>query len=357
MLALAALLCVAIAAWGFLGVFTGERPRGDGTDPTTYGYDLSTLRIDGHAFVAGGNVRGFLAPLDKPAILDAADVAATNAKERTKHVVGGDRVIGVVIDGEARAYPLPIMNAHEVCNDTLGGVPIAVTYGPLCDSVVVFDRRIGDGAAAHVARFAASGLLLDSNLVMEDLHEPGTEVDGARSLWSQLGARAISGIAAKNDLTLRMVPGVQLVTWSQWRARHPTTTVVRRDPGSIRRMKQFDYSRYWASGKPLFPVHGKSGALAPSTAPAMMPVTAVTLGGETRGYRLDQLFQWQQGAGEVDRVATRLLGGAELRFELEHATETVWVDAPADAVILHMRWFAWSAFFESATEPGAGSGQ
>ncbi|MFO0872908.1 MAG: DUF3179 domain-containing (seleno)protein [Phycisphaerales bacterium] len=365
-LVVAALLCAALLAWALLGVFSGHRPQGDGKDPATYGFDLSNLRIDGHALVGSGNSRGFLPPLDNPATLAADDVAPTNQSERVKHVVGGDRVMGVVIGGEARAYPLPIMNAHEVCNDTLGGVPIAVTYSPLCDSVVVFDRRIGAGAAArppdapstpspqHIARFAATGLLLDSNLVMEDLDEPGTLLDGVRGLWSQLGARAISGPAARDDATLRIVPDVQLVTWSLWRARHPQTTVIRRDPESIRRMKQIDYSRYFDGGKLLFPVQGRFGApgsAPPTGSPTMMPVTVVTIDGERHGYRTDDLFARNSKVSgglvmEANGVAQRQINAVTIAFELDRPTDTVWVDAPPETVILHMRWFAWWAFFE-----------
>jgi hypothetical protein len=93
-------------------------------------------------------------------------------------------VITVEIGGEVRAYPLRYMTAHEIVNDTLGGVPVVVTYCPLCNTAMVFDRRV-DGRAFT---FGVSGLLRHSDLIMWD-HE-------TESLWQQFEARAIAGTSA-----------------------------------------------------------------------------------------------------------------------------------------------------------------
>jgi phosphatidate phosphatase APP1 len=73
-------------------------------------------------------------------LFDLSEIAPKNKAERIKYAVSTDRVIGITVNGESRAYPLKLMNVHEVSNDTLGGVPIAVTYSPLCDSAVIFNR-------------------------------------------------------------------------------------------------------------------------------------------------------------------------------------------------------------------------
>ena len=113
-----------------------------------------------------------------------------------RFLVPGDLVIGLSLHGEARAYPLEILALHEVCNDTLGGEPILVTYQPLCDSAVVFERRV-DG---HTREFGVSGLLYNSNLLMYDRHP---EQPQDESLWSQLQFRALAGPAAAQHATLR----------------------------------------------------------------------------------------------------------------------------------------------------------
>jgi hypothetical protein len=135
------------------------------------------------------------------------------------------------------------MNVHEICNDTLGGIPIAVTFSPLCDAAVAFDRRV-DGRERV---FGVSGLLLDSNLVMYDRCE-------APSLWSQLGMMVIAGPESARGARLRQLPDVQLCTWKHWLAAHPDTDVVLPAADDERRIKQFSYSRYLLSPKLDFPV-------------------------------------------------------------------------------------------------------
>jgi hypothetical protein len=142
------------------------------------------------------------------------EVAKLNANPRRQFIAGGDAVVGVVIAGQARAYPVRFLFWHEIVNDELGGVPIAVTFSPLCDSVVVFDRRV----EGRVMRFGYSGLLSNSNLVMYDRQERESD----QSLWSQLRFRAIAGPLAGRPLdVLPMWHG----KWSEWAASHADTTV------------------------------------------------------------------------------------------------------------------------------------
>ena len=89
-----------------------------------------------------------------------------------------DRVIGVRFGGEARAYPLRVLNWHEAVNDTVGAKAIAVTYCPLCDSSLVFDRDVG----GEVREFGISGKLWNSNVLLYDRQKDSRQ----ESLWSQL---------------------------------------------------------------------------------------------------------------------------------------------------------------------------
>ena len=101
-----------------------------------------------------------------------------------------DRVVLVTIDGESRVYPLRYLNYHEIVNDTLADTPIAVTWCPLCGSVLVFDRRV----EGRTTLFGVSGKLADDTLVMYD-HE-------TESLWKQSLGRAIEGPLDGTELTL-----------------------------------------------------------------------------------------------------------------------------------------------------------
>lgn len=134
----------------------------------------------------------------------------------TPRLRASDRVIGVERDGQARAYPLRLLSAHEIVNDDVGG-PLLVTYCPLCGSGVVA-RRVVDG---EPALFGVSGRLWQSDLVFYD--QP------TGSLWSQILATAIRG--PQTGTSLDLLPST-LTTWGQWQSAHPETTVVRPPPES-----------------------------------------------------------------------------------------------------------------------------
>lgn len=239
---LAMVLIVALIAWALAGVFANASRMGDGRDPSSYGFDLTNQRADPRSLVGSGQPRDVFRALDDPERIDGRDVFTRNQTERRKLAVNDDRVVGVVVDGEARAYPLRVLNGHEVIHDTIAGVPIAVTYSGLCDSALVFRREI----AGRVRRFGVSGLLLDSNLVLYDLDDP------TPSLWSQLGMASISGPLAGTPL--EPLPGVSITTWASWLAAHPQTTLAIGDPQSKRRYDSISYSRYFLERSLRFPV-------------------------------------------------------------------------------------------------------
>ncbi len=127
-----------------------------------------------------------------------------------------DEVLGVVRDGQVRAYPLRLLDWHEVVNDEFGA-PVLVTYCPVCNSGLVADRRV-DGEAAQ---FGVSGYLYRANLVMYE--------DRTDSLWSQLLATAIRGDATGTELA--QYPST-LTTWGRWAGAHDDTEVLLPPPVS-----------------------------------------------------------------------------------------------------------------------------
>ncbi|MEO1129109.1 MAG: DUF3179 domain-containing (seleno)protein, partial [Planctomycetota bacterium] len=123
--------------------------------------------------------------LPKDAIPSLTDPVLTPVRD-ADWPSGDARVIAVSIGKEAVAVPLSVLNAHEIVNMTLGGVPIAATYCPLCDSASVFDRTVsGDDGKPLILEFGVSGALYNSNVLMYDRDELG--------LWSQLAMKAVSG--------------------------------------------------------------------------------------------------------------------------------------------------------------------
>ncbi|GDY05091.1 hypothetical protein LBMAG50_12320 [Phycisphaerae bacterium] len=373
-IALAGVLVLLILAWAFAGILMGHRPKGDGQSVDTYGFDLSNLRTNGGAFVASGNPRDFFQSLDQPQVLPGHEMLAYNAKLRSKYVVTTDRVIGVEINGKSRAYPLDVMNVHEVVNDELAGVPIAVTFSPLCDSAIVFDRRVN----GKPLQFGVSGLLLDSNLVMYDKQadvvahtsldsqdkKPATQVSmnadqsspvsaaPASSLWSQMAGMAIAGPAG--DATLAQIPNVNVCTWKHWLATHPTTEVILPDAQDEKRMKKISYSRYLLSSRLEFPIGRKAATNIltntsldnmPGTMPDKMPVIAITAGGETRVITLREAAD--RGA---DAPWNFVVGGVPIVVVSQKDPASVLVGS-SDATPIQVTpclWFVWQAFHAPA---------
>ena len=288
-----------LLSWGIISAVRGPSRAGDGVDPYSYGFDLSGILIETEALQTSGNPRDFLFAYVNPSVAVGGQVAGRNqsrSRSWQKEVVSEDRVIGVEINGESRAYPLFIMNAHEVVLDELGGVPIAVTYSPLLDSVSVFDRRVGDS----VLDFGVSGLLADGNTLYYDKNE-------SPSLFSQLQGRAISGPLAGTPL--RRIPGVSIDRWKHWLVSHPGTTVILREPNSLGRYKRISYERYF---------DGQSWIIPPRIQPtldAKVRVLAARPIGEAEWvvYSLPGLRDEADESGVVERM----LGSQRLRLRFD----------------------------------------
>ncbi|WP_299292126.1 DUF3179 domain-containing protein [Nitrosopumilus sp.] len=159
-----------------------------------------------------------------------------------------DTVIGLEINGEAKAYPLFILVWHEIVNDKVGGTPVSVTYCPLCYTNQVFERVIDD----REVEFGTSGKLYNSNLLMYDRLTD--------SYWSQA-----LGLAVKGELTgyqLDLVP-FDVITWGDWKKLHPDTLVLTTDTGHIRSYATDPYGSYYTEPRIMFPVEHSDDRLHP----------------------------------------------------------------------------------------------
>jgi hypothetical protein len=139
-------------------------------------------------------------------------------------------VIAVELDGEARAYPLQIMTWHEIVNDTIDGAPIVVTFCPLCNTAIAFERPTIDG---EVTTFGTSGKLINSNLLMYDR--------ATESLWPQVTGVALTGPMKGEALT--RLPA-QIVSWRDFQDAFPNGVVLGRDTGFDRRYGDNPYPGY-----------------------------------------------------------------------------------------------------------------
>ncbi len=172
------------------------------TDFTKHSVDFGSIR-------SGGPPRDGIPPIDDPAF-----VPVSGASE----LVPEEPLISLNIAGDARAYPLRVLMWHEIVNDTVGGVPVAVTYCPLCNAAIVFDRRLDD----RVLDFGTTGNLRNSDLVMYDRQ--------TESWWQQYTGDAIVGDLTGQTLTLL---ASRLTSWERFRTAHPEGRVlVPNDPRS-----------------------------------------------------------------------------------------------------------------------------
>ncbi len=236
-------------------------------------------------------------------------------------------VISVEINGDARAYPLAILIWHEIANDVIGDVPVAVTFCPLCNASIVFDRRVGDDTLF----FGTTGNLRNSDLVMWD--------DKTQSWWQQFTGEAIVG--EYTGTTLTFLPS-QVVGFKQFREQHPEGKVLSRDTGTARSYGSNPYTFYDSTETP-FLFEGQVDDRLRATERVLAGVIA----GEAKAYPFEALTEsvvindlvgeenvvafWQDGvasaldSGEID--AGRDIGTAALYSrELDGQTLTFMAD-------------------------------
>ncbi len=200
--------------------------------------DFSRSAVDFTEILSGGVPRDGIPAITAPRMIGVADETALEDREP---------VMTVEIDGETpRAYPVRYLTWHEIVNDEIGGVPVAVTFCPLCNSGLVFDRRVG----GETLEFGVSGLLRFSDMVMYDR--------ATHSWWQQFTGEAIVG-----DLTgTRLDPVVTwMEPWSAFRTRNPVGLVMAEPAANRRPYGANPYVSYDSAARPFLydgapPPHG-----------------------------------------------------------------------------------------------------
>lgn len=332
--AVAAILLSVAAIWQFLSV-TSKPPPGDPPPPGAF--DLTTATVPRDLIVRVMPPDG-LRTLLEPATMAPTEVELVNEEERGKLLVSDDRVIGVAFGGEARAYPLRLMRWHEVVNDVVGGEAIAVTYGPLCDSVAVFSRALGGG----IVELGLSGLLYNSNALLYDARVG----DLSRSpLWVQLSGAAVAGAEPRSAPPLRPMPAT-LTTWAGWLERHPDTTVMAPQEDLQKIYKRDPYHSYFGSDVLHYPVEplprGEGLSLKDR-------VVVVDIDGTRAAFALPDLAA--SGGGPEGAVSLKV-NGTDLRIAYRLVPGTAEVEVTGGSGRLQSLrygfWFAWHAIEQIA---------
>lgn len=274
-------------------------------------FDYSNKRIPLSEIRSGGPPKDGI-----PAILRPDTITL---KKADKILSQKDKVIGIVINGKARAYPIRILNWHEIVNDRLGGMDITVTYCPLCGTGMVFNAVVNNKKMI----FGVSGKLYNSDVLLYD-HE-------SESLWSQLQMEAVTG--KYSGTKLKLLPS-RLTTWKDWKERYPQTTVISFRTGYSRDYSRNPYLDYEKSRLLYFPVKPRDNRLHPKTW-----VIGLTVGKSARAYPFSELERAREDVSDS-------VGGKPITVEFDSDSRSAVIRDEGGNIIpsITAYWFAWAAF-------------
>ncbi|MES0370851.1 MAG: DUF3179 domain-containing protein [Mariprofundaceae bacterium] len=225
-----------------------------------------------------------------------------------------DQVLGITVDGEARAYPIRIMNWHEIVNDRIGSTSVVITYCPLCGSGIAFETN---------ERFGVSGLLYQSDVLLYD-HK-------TESLWSQIMHQAVAGPRAGE--LLKRYPLIH-TTWREWKSLHPETLALSRHTGYHRNYAQNPYAGYENTKDIYFGVTNQDSRLHPKAW-----VAGIVLNNKARAWPLD--------AVKEKEIIRETWQGIPLEIRYSESGNRIIIshrDSGREFNTTRLYWFAWAAF-------------
>jgi len=270
------------------------------------GFALTQLRIPKNAIKSGGPPRDGIPAIMKPTFTKKSDVFSNE-----------DQILGIALHGEARAYPIKILNWHEAVNDKIGGENILVSFCPLCGSGVAFKSTI----AGKTLTFGISGLLYNSDVLLYD-HQ-------TESLWSQLKGEAVSG--PMSSQTFEMVD-VSHTTWGEWKKRYPGSLIMSENTGYNRNYSRSPYGGYLKSDQLMFPVAHENEEI---------DRKSLVLGVELRGKHKAYPFKHLKPGKNMDTFQ-----GEDIVIWYDETNHNAWLTetTTSEAKGTRLFWFAWYAF-------------
>lgn len=345
-----------VAIVGTLALLGAQSPaRGqDSCNPANlstanWSTDFCNSQIDFSEILVGNPTKNGIPSVTDPA-MESIEEAANWLSDRSP-------VIALAIDGEARAYPLAILMWHEIANDEIAGIPVAVTFCPLCNSSVTYDRRV----ESEVLDFGVSGLLRNSDLIMYDRQ--------SESWWQQLTGEGLVGEYA--GVLLDIVPS-QVIGFGRFAERYPEGLVMSRETGYNRQYGINPYSNYDSGAGRPFLFRGEIDQRLDS---AVDHVLAAIIGDSAKAYPFELLREqrvindsigdtsivvfFQSGVASAlgDSVidSARDIGTAGM-YEASFDGEVLQFSAKADGTFVDAQTQSiWNAFGEAIDGDRAGS--
>lgn len=274
------------------------------------GFDLSNSSIPPNEIKDGGPPKDGIPAIDNPKFVSS----------KKSDLADADRVLGVKENGIAKAYPINILNFHEIVNDQFGDKPVVVTYCPLCGSGIAFDATVKGEAKT----FGVSGLLYNSDVLLYDRE--------TESLWSQLRYEAVSGPLQGEQL--EVLPTAN-TTWKAWKTNNPETLVLSENTGYDRNYALNPYPGYGYSTDIYFPVSQSDDQFHPKEM-----LIGLEVNGKFKAYPFSELEKSQQPTikDTFQGKEIRILHNSEAKSAEILDTEGNVLPAVTNF------WFAWYAF-------------
>lgn len=285
----------------------------DSSAATKNGFDLTDALIPIDKIFHGGPPRDGIPAIDRPKFITA---------KKASFLKPQDRVLGISLNGINKAYPIKILNWHEVVNDRYGSDSrsprVVVSFCPLCGTGMAF--RV-DGLRAQT--FGVSGLLYNSDVLLYDRQ--------TESLWSQLLSKAIAGPLKGTRLTMI---ALSHTTWADWKKKHPDTLVLSTITGYVRDYNRNPYSDYDSSTDIFFPVDYKAGKYHPKER-----VIGLEIDGQFKAYPFQELDKHGTAISET-------FAGKNIRIVFDSASQsgTIFDQQGREIPTVISFWFAWRAF-------------
>jgi hypothetical protein len=276
------------------------------------GFDLSNSTIPVNQIMQGGPPKDGIPAISNPKFVNV---------DQANHVNSNDRIVGIHVEGVAKAYPISILNWHEIVNDEINGRHFAITYCPLCGTAVAFDARIGD----KVTEFGVSGLLYNSDVL---LYDRNTE-----SLWSQISSHAIAGEMVGTKL--KRLP-ISHTSWKDWEDKYPDTLVLTEETGHSRNYARDPYAGYDKSRSLFFPVNNR----APQTYHPKELVVGIEVDGEFKAYPFIELEK-NAKSSFLDELNGKKF---TIKWDSENRAVTILDGRGEEVAGIQGFWFAWFAF-------------
>ncbi|MBC8283085.1 MAG: DUF3179 domain-containing protein [Nitrospinae bacterium] len=276
------------------------------------GFDYSKHSIPIDEISDGGPGKDGIPSIDNPRFLTVEE-ADSSLMQNT------DRILGFIHNDQARAYPIKILNWHEIVNDQVGGKNVVVTFCPLCGTGMVFDAHI----KTQNLKFGVSGLLYQSDMLLYD-HQ-------TESLWSQIKSEAVTGPMTGTRLKLLASTHTD---WGAWKKKHPKTLVMSDNTGFRRPYDRDPYQGYESNSRLMFDVSTRNSKYHPKEM-----VIGVEVDGRAKAYPYSELSKVRSPIKDTFNKTS-----LQIFYDRNIKTAVIRNSKNKELPSVVGFWFAWYAF-------------